>query len=336
MRHSIAIGAIVAALTAVSTAQDNTVQEHTAAARALAQNDPSGVVARAAGQCPGVGSGSTGVPEPFPLATHLTPIPPTRVFDNLSFVGDDFVGAWIVQADQGLIVIDAFGNGTDAQRYATADMKQLGLDARQTKYVVITHGHWDHFGGAGYFQTRLGARVVMGKADWDRLPLLDPFGVEIEGQMAPKRDIALADPTMDLTLGNTTVKLRLTPGHSPGTISALIPAREGSTTHWLALWGGNAFQRALEPTEKNGVVLQAGLRRMHQSVREFREWIAKHDAVGVISTHMAGERRTRFAALGNRAPGTAHPFVLGKERTQDYFAALDHCMQARMIEAAKR
>lgn len=336
MRRLLITAAVVTALVSAPTAQTDTIEGHTTAARALAQKDPSGMVGRAAGQCPGTASGPTGVAAPHPLSTHIPRIPPTRAFDNLSFIGDEFVGVWVLQTDQGLILFDAFASAVDAQRYVAADLPKLGLDPKQIKYVVITHGHWDHFGGAGYFQKSLGARLVMGKPDWDRLSLLDPWGTEVQGQLAAKPDIALSDATMDLTLGNTTVKLRLTPGHSPGTVSALVPAREGDATHWLALWGGNAFQRSPEPVMKDGLVLQAGVRRMQQSAREFRDWAAKNGGVGVISTHPAGERTTRFAALQNRTPGSPHPFVMGKERTQDYFTALDHCMSARMLEAAKK
>jgi metallo-beta-lactamase class B len=275
------------------------------------------------------------VPQPSPTASRPPLIPPTRVFDNLYYVGDEFVGAWLIQSDQGLIMIDAFTSNIDAQRYASIDMRQLGLDAKQIRYVVVTHGHWDHYGGASYFQ-KLGARIVMGMADWDTMPARDPFGAELQGFLAPKPDVALADATMDLTLGNTTVKLFRTPGHTPGTISALIPAREGTTTHWLALWGGNAFLRNVDPHTRNGVFFDEGLRRMYESAHAFSDWIGKNGGVGLISTHMTGERETRLAALKQRAPGSPHPFVMGKERTQDYFAALGHCLQARMIEVAQR
>ena len=200
----------------------------------------------------------------------------------------------------------------------------------------MTHGHWDHFGGAGYVQSKFGAKVLMSQADWQAISVLNPSDSGIEWQIPPKKDMVMTDTTMDLTLGGTTVKLFLTPGHTPGTISALIPAKEGAATRRLALWGGNAIPPNLEPNAPNaGTFYNAGLRRMDQSVREFREWVSRNNGVGVIGSHSTGERETRFAALRQRAAGSPHPFVLGKERTLDYFAALDHCMQARMLAAGK-
>ena len=327
---------------AAAAAQDNTIQRHAAAARALAKSDPTGVVARAASQCPATEPGP-GVSTPPPALArtysgHFTPVPPTRVFDNLSFLGDEFVGVLVLETDQGLILFDAFSSGVEASRYITGDMRQLGLDPKQIRYVVITHGHWDHFGGAGYLQTRYGARVLMGEPDWDAIETADPWGTELEGQLPPKREIAVTDKPMDLTLGNTTVKLLLTPGHSPGTVSALIPAKDGARTHWLALWGGNVIPRNLEPTDPKQVAgwRNPGVRRMNQSLIKFRDWVAGNGGEGLISTHASEDVTTRFPALRFRRTSDPHPFVLGQDRTQAYFTALDHCMQALTIQAASR
>ena len=48
-------------------------------------------------------------------------------------------------------------------------MKKLGLDPAQIKYVIVSHGHGDHSGGAKYLQDKFGARVILSEADWDLL-----------------------------------------------------------------------------------------------------------------------------------------------------------------------
>jgi metallo-beta-lactamase class B len=178
----------------------------------------------------------------------------------------------------------------------------------------------------------------MGAPDWDAMGTADPFGTELEGQVPPKRDIAVTEAPMDLTLGKTTVKLLLTPGHSPGTVSALIPARNGSTTHWLAMWGGNAIPRNVEPSNPKQTASwrNLGLRRMSESARRFRDWAIQNGAVGIIGTHTAEDATTRFPALRLQRPSDPHPFVLGRELTHAYFTALDHCMQALILQATSR
>ena len=321
---------------APATAQDKTIEQHAAAARALAEKDITGVVKSAADSCPGA-QGNFQSSRIY--SGHFSPVPPTRVFDNLSFVGDEFVGAWVLETDDGLMLFDAFSSGVEASRYVTGDLRQLGLDPTEITYVVITHGHWDHFGGAGFLQTEYGARVVMGEADWDAVTTADPWGTELEGQVPPRRDIAVTEEPMDLTLGDTTVKLFLTPGHSPGTVSALIPARDGARTHWLAMWGGNAIPRNLEPIDPNDTTgwRNLGVRRMNQSLRDFRDWVADNGGDGVISTHTnTAATLTRLDALRNRRVDDPHPFVVGEDLTRAYFDAMDHCMQALAIQAQSR
>ena len=109
----------------------------------------------------------------------------------------------------------------------------LGLDPNQIKYVVISHAHGDHVGGAGFLQKR-GARIVMSEADWD---LMDAANVTYA---KPSRDVVATDG-QKLTLGDTTVTLHVTPGHTLGTVSSLIPVKDGGRQHVAAYWGGTAF-----------------------------------------------------------------------------------------------
>ena len=93
-------------------------------------------------------------------------------------------------------------------------MQKLGLDPKQIKYIIISHAHSDHIGGAEILQKKYGARVVMGAPDWDTVARF-PNRYKT---MAPKRDIVATDG-MKITLGGRTVTIWLTPGHTPGTLS---------------------------------------------------------------------------------------------------------------------
>jgi metallo-beta-lactamase class B len=44
-------------------------------------------------------------------------------------------------------------------------LERLGLDPDDIRYVIISHAHGDHIGGAQIRQDRFGAEVVMGEAD---------------------------------------------------------------------------------------------------------------------------------------------------------------------------
>jgi metallo-beta-lactamase class B len=309
--------------------RQNAIQQQVTLAQKLADSDATGALAAATFLCQDFAAMAR------QITSYYEPLEPTRVFDNLYFVGSEFVGAWILDSGDGLILFDSMGSSTEAARFIEGGLHKLGLRPDRIKYVVVTHGHWDHYGGARYLQTKYGARVVMGKADWDLLSHLPEQGPELMGQLPPKRDIAVDGP-WELQLGSTTVRLIPTPGHSAGTLSALIPVRDGGQKHLLAMWGGTALpptQHASEP-EKDGTWHNLGLLQYRQSLLDFRQRVVEQGADGVVSTHPFSDGTlTRLKMLRNRSLHASHPFVLGQTLTPQYFSTIDHCVQGAILRA---
>src|SRR5213596_2272598 len=137
---------------------------------------------------------------------------PARVFDNLYFVGGKIHSSWALTTREGIILIDTI-YPYNSEELIIGGMRKLGLDPKNIKYVLISHAHTDHIGGAEMLQVRYGARVVMGGPDWD---LVEKYPHRYK-TMAPKRDIVATDG-MKITLGGETVTVWLTPGHTPGTL----------------------------------------------------------------------------------------------------------------------
>src|SRR5687768_14584043 len=91
---------------------------------------------------------------------------PYKVFDNLYFIGTRIHSAWALTTSDGIIVIDTlYDYAIEAEM--VEGLMTLGLDARNIKYVIVSHAHGDHDQGAALLQARYGAKVVMGAADWD-------------------------------------------------------------------------------------------------------------------------------------------------------------------------
>jgi metallo-beta-lactamase class B len=157
---------------------------------------------------------------------------PVKVFDNVYFVGQTEYSAWAITTSAGIILMDAIFDYSVEDEVVNG-LTALGLDPAQIKYVVISHAHGDHVGGAGFLQKR-GARIVMSAADW---ALMESSKV---AYLKPTRDIVATDG-QKLTLGDTTVTLHVTPGHTLGTVSSLIPVKDGNRRHVAAYWGGTAF-----------------------------------------------------------------------------------------------
>ena len=205
---------------------------------------------------------------------------------------------------------------------------QLGLDPAQIEYVLPTHGHWDHYGGAQYLHDTFGSRTGLSEADWrlmetlpkDNLEFRMPEGIYVP---PPARDLMLTDG-MKLTLGDTTVTIYVTPGHSPGTISALIPVRDGGRTRVLSLLGGTAFPVTLGPSEHGG-----GLLANSASVGRLARLSKAAGAVGILNTHIDNDGSyQRMQALAARRPGQPHPFVIGADAVARHYGVFDACLKA--------
>src|SRR5690242_213043 len=128
------------------------------------------------------------VAPPPPPARDTWYTEPAKVFDNLYFVGTQIHSSWALTSSQGIILIDTLYDYA-SEEAIIGGLKKLGLDPAQVKYVIVSHGHLDHVGGAKLLQDRLGAHIVMGGPDWDMIE----HQVNRFPNGKPKRDIAATD-----------------------------------------------------------------------------------------------------------------------------------------------
>src|SRR5262245_39978477 len=164
------VAAVVCALVLIAAAwraivaQSSATDAHVAGAKAAAGSDFAGVFNRicteAVPQTPATPRGARGAaPRPSgPPPRDSWHAEPARVFDNLYFLGQTEYSVWALTTSAGVILIDSiFDYSVDDE--VVGGMKKLGLDPAAIKYVVVSHGHADHSGGAKYLQDRFNARV---------------------------------------------------------------------------------------------------------------------------------------------------------------------------------
>ena len=247
---------------------------------------------------------------------------PARVFDNLFFVGGKVHTSWALTTSEGIIIIDTV-YPYNSEELIIGGLERLGLNPEDIRYVIISHAHGDHIGGAQMLQDRYGARVVMGEADWD---LVETYPNRYRS-MAPTRDIVASDG-MELTLGSTTVNLWETPGHTPGTLSYTFTVYDQGRPVNAAYSGGTAFN-FVNATPDPGI-------RNFQAYIESQQHIADRAAVFgatvILSNHSEFDNAvTRNRMLAGRGDGP-HPYVLGEEWVQRYFQVMQSCARAAQLK----
>ena len=327
----IAAGLLLAAWVApVRGAQTPEVASHVAAARAAAGTEflplfdrlcvppaPAAPTSAAALRAPAPAQPSGPPPR---SAWHADPV---KVFDNLYFIGQTEYSAWAVVTSAGVIVIDPIFDYSVADE-VVGGLETLGVDPAQIKYVVVSHGHSDHAGGASFLQDRYKARVVVSAEDWDLMERT------AGSWKKPRRDVVAKDGHQ-VTLGDTTLTLRHTPGHTLGTFSTIIPVRDGAARHTVAYWGGTAF---------NWLANRAGYITTDRpdvfwfdqyigSARRFRGIAAAAGADVLLSNHTAFDgSKTKLPAMAKRQPGDPHPYVIGAAAVARYLTVAEECALA--------
>ena len=244
--------------------------------------------------------------------------PPMKVFDNLYYLGMKSVSAWALTTSQGIILIDTLDNQMEAETFIEGGLRQLGLDPTQIKYIVITHGHADHYGGAQYLADKFKAELVMSEADWTFLEGQAPQARPDRGPI-PKRGRAVKDGD-SLTLGDTTIEMYVTPPHTPGTLSLIVPLKDGAMSHVGGLWGGTAFN--FESTIENFTTYAV-------SAERFAGIAAAKGVDTPLSNHPAyDDALIKMDAMKSRRPDQ-HPFASGPMTVGRYLTVASECARAR-------
>lgn len=250
-----------------------------------------------------------------PLPEGQVPAP-TRIFDNLYYLGAPNVSSFAIDTPEGIIMIDTLNNGHEAQSIIAGGLRKLGLDPARIKYVIVTHGHGDHYGGAAWLQKTFGAHVLMSDKDWTLSPttLDKPFF-----DPAPPRDMVITDG-QKLTLGGETVTMVITPGHTQGTVSLLFPVTDHGHKHMAALWGGTGYNF---PHSPDRFAIYAN------SAKRFAAMAQAAGADVYLSNHPENDQIVaRSMAVAARKPGEPNPFVIGTQGVQKVFTVLNECALA--------
>lgn len=242
---------------------------------------------------------------------------PFQIFDNLYYAGPQTASTYLIKTDKGLILIDPTYNW--AAQMVLGNIRKLGLNPSDIKYILITHGHWDHTSGVYALQKATGARVGMAAADWDIYETPQPA----HPYPTIARDLVYKDGD-SLRLGNTTIHFYVTPGHTPGCLSMEYTVYDHGTPYEALTLGGTGFNF---PAEWTKPYIQS-MQRM-RTVPNVRVLLPDHPQINDV-LELGDQLKTRVA-------GQPNPFVQSRQQVLDWFDAVIKAAQEkdRLETAAK-
>jgi metallo-beta-lactamase class B len=328
LRIGIVAAGVWLATVGIASAQTapSTVDGYIAAAKVAAGTDWSGTFLRlcipppaapAAGRG-GRGAGGRGAPGGTP-AKETWYAEPAKVADNLYFIGTKIHSSWAIVGSQGIIVIEALFD------YAANDeilggLKKLGLDKNKVKYVILSHAHADHDGGAKLLQDQIpGVHLIYGAEDWEAV---DKSTNHQGGK--PKHDMIGTDG-MKVSVGDASVQIVTMPGHTPGTLSYVFEVRDNGKPLRVAYVGGTAFSFNADAAFYNGYLSSS--KKMAKAAADF-------GATALMSNHSEfDDAYFKAHAAANRQPGEANPFDVGTDGVARYFSVVQNCTIAARMRA---
>jgi metallo-beta-lactamase class B len=240
-------------------------------------------------------------PQPPDNTSNLVAWGPFKLFDNFYYIGTTGVGAFVINTSAGLIVIDAGWGGNDSS-IMMDQIQQLGFKPRDVKLILLSHEHIDHYGSVKAWKETYcpHAKVALSQLGWNYLRAR-PAEAAFQNPRPEEIDMYLTDGQR-IHLGNTTIEVVFTPGHSPGCVSFIIPVRDHGKKHVIGLMGGSAVQ---------GTWTEAFL--YHQSVEYFQQKCTEAKCDVGLAFH-AGKYKADFEKLQTRKPGEPNPLVIGTDK----------------------
>jgi metallo-beta-lactamase class B len=152
--------------------------------------------------------------------------------------------------------------------------------------------------------------VIMGPKDWELAAReADP----------PRKDIEATDG-QKLTLGDTTVTIYITPGHTAGTLSVVLPVKDRGQTHMAMEWGGTAL---------SGATTKEMLQSYISNAERFKDITGGMGADVIIVNHTDyNDALNRFERTKNRKAGEPNPWIVGKAEVQTYLNVVEECAKS--------
>ncbi|MCW1403681.1 subclass B3 metallo-beta-lactamase [Novosphingobium sp. MW5] len=176
--------------------------------------------------------------DPASEKSWSTPAPPAHVFGNTWYVGTCGITALLVETKAGLVLLD--GGVPEAAPMVLANIRKLGFNPGEVRWILVSHEHWDHAGALAALQKATGAQVIAGPRQMNALMTGKPSSEDPQVPFFKGHDLlpVKVSRTMPdngrLTVGAVSFTAIATPAHSPGSTSWVWRECEGGLCKTLA------------------------------------------------------------------------------------------------------
>jgi metallo-beta-lactamase class B len=152
------------------------------------------------------------------------PAPPVRIASNVYFVGTCGITSLLVTSDAGHALIDSAE--AEAVPQILANIRRLGFNPAEIKWLLASHVHYDHVGGHAAMQAATGAKIAAlpdqaGELERGEPMPDDPQHGLIKAIVPVTVDRRLSD-NETLAVGTNRLTAFATPGHTRGSTSWAI------------------------------------------------------------------------------------------------------------------
>lgn len=167
---------------------------------------------------------------------------PFRLYGNVWYVGDSWVCVHLIDTGDGLLLIDSGNCGATAMLVQA--IWEAGFNPADVKWIIHSHGHLDHIGGANFFKKMFGTKLYLGEPDarmyreHPEISIIYDTHNDADCIFVPDYEIKEGDV---LTFGNTTMRFTLVPGHTEGCIACFFDAYDGNEVKRCGYHGGFGF-----------------------------------------------------------------------------------------------
>ncbi len=169
----------------------------------------------------------------------LRDIKPFHIAGGLYYIGDSQDASHLLDTGAGLVLIDT-PRGTESAQILRENMSQLGYDVTDIKYIIVSHGHFDHWEGVPKLVEWSGAETFLGEKDIQLKPGFVPDHLLRDGD--------------EIKLGNCSIRCLHTPGHTVGAMSFFFDLYEAGERFCAGMFGGAGINQVSKTfLDRNGL-----------------------------------------------------------------------------------